>query len=224
MSQEKQEKVPANEIRIGLKSKPKDVIAQCEKLIKEDKIKDLHLSAVSNSIGELVITAEILKSMFPELIQKSVFSTIESRTDEKDKKPEAKTKRLYPRLEIVLYTEKPAESKDEAPKISEEDRKLLLETIDGQKAAFKNRRKVFRRNNFRRRNRNRNRTWGFKTRQRFAFSSKRPNFINRRRPNYNNLRRPFVRPPAARRINKNMNNKFNGPRKNSGNAPLPSKN
>ena len=43
----------SNEIRVGLRTKPKDIISQCQKLIKEEKIKELHLSAVGNTIGNL---------------------------------------------------------------------------------------------------------------------------------------------------------------------------
>ena len=81
-----QDKEVANEIRIGITSKPKDIISKCEKLLKEDKVKDLHLSAVGNSIGELVIYVEILKSIFPKLSQKSVFSTITPTPSKKEKK------------------------------------------------------------------------------------------------------------------------------------------
>ena len=37
MSQEKQ---TSNEFRIGFKSNPKEVITQCEKLLKDDKVKE----------------------------------------------------------------------------------------------------------------------------------------------------------------------------------------
>ena len=36
-------KAPSNEIRVGNRSKPKDLIAQCEKLLKEDKLKEIQL-------------------------------------------------------------------------------------------------------------------------------------------------------------------------------------
>ena len=54
-------KKPNNELRISFRSKPKQIISQCEKLLKEEKVKDLHLSAIGNTIGNLVITAEIFK-------------------------------------------------------------------------------------------------------------------------------------------------------------------
>ena len=109
-----EEKKVSNEIRIGLRTKPKEIIAQCEKLIKEEKVKELHLSAVGNTIGNLVVAVEIVKSLFPNLHQSSEFSTIPARSLEKDKdkKPDTKPQRLYPRLEIILSTEKLAEKKE----------------------------------------------------------------------------------------------------------------
>lgn len=103
-----EEKKISNEIRIGLRTKPKDVIAQCQKLIKEEKVKEFHLSAVGNTIGNLVVAVEIVKSIFPELYQSSEFSTIPARVNgkDKDKKPDAKPQKLYPRLEIILSLEK----------------------------------------------------------------------------------------------------------------------
>ena len=95
MSQEKQ--LP-NEFRIGFKSNPKDVITQCEKILKEDKTKEVHLSAVANSIGELTIIVEILKSMIPCLSQKKILSVISPRSKEKDKKPEDKPKSFFQEL------------------------------------------------------------------------------------------------------------------------------
>ena len=103
-----EEKNVSNEIRIGLKTKPKDVISQCQKLINEEKVKELHLSAVGNTIGNLVVAVEIVKSIFPDLYQSSEFSTIPARVNgkDKDKKPDSKPQKLYPRLEIILSSEK----------------------------------------------------------------------------------------------------------------------
>lgn len=108
-----EEKKVSNEIRIGLRTKPKEIITQCEKLIKEEKVKELHLSAVGNTIGNLVVAVEIVKSLFPDLHQSSEFSTIPARSieKEKDKKSDTKPQRLYPRLEIILSTEKLPEKK-----------------------------------------------------------------------------------------------------------------
>ena len=76
MSEATEVKVPNNEIRVGNRTKPKDLIAQCEKLLNEDKLKEIHLTAVGNSIGDLIIAVEILKSSNPGLNQHTIFSTI----------------------------------------------------------------------------------------------------------------------------------------------------
>ena len=109
-------KAPNNEIRVGNRTKPKDLIAQCEKLLKEDKVKEIHLSAVGNSIGDLIIAVEILKSSNPGLFQQNIFSTIgprapknQSPEKEKDKdkeKENEKPQKLYPHLEVVISCEK----------------------------------------------------------------------------------------------------------------------
>ena len=127
-----------NEIKIGNKSKPKDVIAQCEKLLKDEKIKDIHLSAVSNSIGELVIVVEILKSMYPKLHQQNKFTTITPRFSDKSKENESKSpKLLFPRLEIILSSKEVEKAESSQVAITEEERKILIETLDTRKTAFK---------------------------------------------------------------------------------------
>ena len=240
MSETTENKVSSNEIRIGNRTKPKDLIAQCEKLLKEEKLKEIHLSAVGNSIGDLIIAVEIIKSANPGLFQQNIFSTIGPRVPknpnpekEKDKEKEKekeneKPQKLYPHLEVVLSCEKIELA--EVPKISEEERKILIETLDKQKIAF-NKQKKFR--SFRRR---RNFRYRFR-RQRFASAVRRNmnnrfnrnkgrnrsyNMNPRRRPrpifnNRNNNRRMYVNSPAGRRFNNNKNPVNSASRKQSGN-------
>ena len=211
-----QEKKLPNEIRIGFRSKPKDIIAQSEKLLKEEKAKEIHLSAVGNCIGDLVVAVEIMKSLFPQLYQTSIFSTISPKTSEKDKKADSNPKRLFPKLEIILSTEKFPEKKEGSkPTINEEDRKILINTLDKQKDALKKIRKF--RNSLRKKRR-----WGFNgniRRQRFGFSARRTSYSNRRN-GFN--RRPFRKSPVGGR--KNNVRKVNGSRKNSGNKQGTAKN
>ena len=202
-----------NEIRIEFRAKIGATIAQCEKLIKDEKFKDLHLSALGNSIGNLVVISEILKSMYPDLFQKSVFSVISLSNEKgKDKKPDKENKKPFPRLEVIVTKEKPAEKKEEDIKLTEEERKALIETMDNQKKAFLRRRRPTWRRTF---SANRRRG-GYPVRNpRFAYSAKRN--YGWRRPGFNNNRRPFGNSPAGRR--NNVRN-FNGNRKNSGNKPV----
>ena len=83
-----------NEIRVGNRTKPKDLIAQCEKLLKEDKLKEIHLSAVGNSIGDLIIAVEILKSSNPGLFQKNILSTIGPRAPKNNTTKEKENENL----------------------------------------------------------------------------------------------------------------------------------
>lgn len=71
-----EDKKSSNEFRIGFKSNPKEIITECVNILKDDKNKELHLSAISSSIGEISIISEILKSIFPNLSKKNVFSVI----------------------------------------------------------------------------------------------------------------------------------------------------
>ena len=242
MSEATEVKVPNNEIRVGNRTKPKDLIAQCEKLLNEDKLKEIHLTAVGNSIGDLIIAVEILKSSNPGLNQQTIFSTIGPRTPknankdkekEKDKENE-KPQKLYPHLEVVLSCEK-LEMK-EAPKLTEEERKILIDTLDKQKANFNKQRKF---NSFKRR---RNFRFGFR-RQRFALSARRNvnnrynrnarnwsyNTNNKRRPrqgykNRMNNRRVFPKSPAGRRFNNKSSNPVNPSSRNQSAKKEPAKN
>ena len=212
-----EEKKVSNEIRIGLRTKPKEIIAQCEKLIKEEKVKELHLSAVGNTIGNLVVAVEIVKSLFPDLHQSSEFSTIPARSIEKDKdkKSDTKPQRLYPRLEIVLSTEKLTEKKEGSQsKITEEERNILIETLEKQKEAFTKIRRL-RRNfiNTRRRVFN-------GRRKNPPFSAKNRGYNNRRRAGFRG--RQFVKSPNG--VRRNNPRKFNVQKNTSANKQTPVKN
>ena len=200
-----EDKKVSNEIRIGFKTKPKEIISQCEKILQEDKAKDVHLSAVSTSIGDLVIAVEILKIKFPGLFQKNIFSTISPRSSEKKNKPETSTQRLFPRLEIILSKEKPKEEKGESKVISEEEKKILIETLEKQKESYI---KIRKSRKYRRPIR-KNRRLGY-NRRRYSYQTKRNNY-NKRRPVYNNNMRFRKSPTRGRGTLK----KFKEPRKNS---------
>lgn len=212
-----QDKEVANEIRIGITSKPKDIISKCEKLLKEDKVKDLHLSAVGNSIGELVIYVEILKSIFPKLSQKSVFSTITPAPSKKEKKTDDKTQKLLPKLEVIVSTEKEKDKKEGSEtKLTEEERKTLIGALDKKKLVFIRRRRYFR-NSYRN-----NRRRGYNERnQNYSYFPRRTNFVRGRR-GYSNRRTQYGKSPITRK-NNNMR-KVNGNTKESQNKQVTGKN
>ena len=190
-----EEKKSSNEFRIGFKSNPKEVITKCVNILKDDKNKELHLSAISSSIGEISIISEILKSIFPNLSQKNVFSVIYPFSKKKERNEEYKN-RLYPKLEIILSLGEKKE--DPSIKITEEEIKLLIDTYEKQKESFRKSRKSnkpFRRN----------RRWNYSKNTRYTYTTKRTAF---------NFRRTFGKSPIRGR--KNVN-KITGNRKNSGN-------
>ena len=199
-----EDKRPANEFRIGFKSNPKEVITQCEKLLKDDKFKEIHLSAISSSIGEISIIAEILKYTFPNLSQKNVFSVITPPSTEKKKKADENKKKLYPRLEIILTLGDKKEEPD--TKITEEEIKILIDTLEKQKESYRksrNSKKAFRRI----------RRWRtYSRKKRYSYSPKKNNFTAKRTGFFN--RRPFGKSPIRGRNNVN---KSMGIRKDSGN-------
>ena len=212
-----EEKKVSNEIRIGLRTKPKEIISQCEKFIKEEKVKELHLSAVGNTIGNLVVAVEIVKSLFPDLHQSSEFSTIPARSIEKDKdkKSDTKPQRLYPRLEIILSTEKlPEKKEDSKSKITEEERTILIETLEKQKEAFTKIRRL-------RRNFINTRRRVFNGRRKSPpYSAKNRGYNNRRRTGFRG--RQFIKSPNGAR--RNNPRKFNAQKNTSTNKQTPVKN
>lgn len=211
-----EDKKPNNEIRIGFRSKPKDIIAKCENLLKEEKVKDLHLSAVGNSIGDLVVIVEIMKLIIPGINQISTLSTISPRTNIKEKKDEPKNKSLQPRLEIILSMQKLPENKEGSKtSFTEKERQLLIDSLDKKKDALKKERK-FRKSFITNRRRRYN---GNFRRQGFGYSANRTSY-NKRRNGYN--RRRFEKNPSGGR--KSNDRKFNGTSKNSGNKQSPVKN
>lgn len=213
-----EDKKPSKEFRIGFKSNPKDIITQCEKLLKEDKIKELHLSAVANSIGELSIIVEILKLTFPNLSQKNIFSAITPRSNGKEKKAETKKKKLYPRLEIILSTEKIGQNEDSPAKITEDEKQLIIDTLDKQKESYKKIRKN--KNSFRRKL-----NWRRFPRRpgkRYSYSAKRTTF-NGKKPGFN-LRRPFRKAPIRKRNNVKKPNPGNGNKNSANKQASPVKN
>ena len=215
-----EDKAPTTEFRIGLKSKPKEIITQCEKLLKDEKVKDLHLSGVGTSIGELISIVAVLKSIYPKLYTKSLFSVIPGRTTDKnkdkkeDKKEEPKNQKLYPRLEITVSNEKIVDKDENSVKLSEEEKTTLIDTLGKNKELFIKRRRL--RRPFRR-----NRRWGYNNirRQRFAYSAKRAGY-NNRRFGFTNSRRPYGKPPVKR----NNLRKYNGNKTNAGRKPVSAKN
>ena len=121
-------KKPANDIRVSFNSKIGGIVSYCEKLLKENNMRDLNFSAVGGSIGTLVSVVELLKTIHPGLYQINRFATISYQSVEEGGKSEAENHRLFPKLEVKLTLDKPAKPTEGfQDKLDEEERKKLLD-------------------------------------------------------------------------------------------------
>jgi hypothetical protein len=152
-------KKPVNDIRVSYSSRIGGIVSYCEKLLKENNIRELNFSAVGGSIGTLVSVVELLKTITPGLYQINRLATISYQSVEEGGKSENQNPRLFPKLEVKLTLDKPEKlTEGFQDKLSEEERKTLLD--------FHNKRKDERRNRPRRRG-FRGRRGGFRGRRGF---------------------------------------------------------
>ena len=172
-------KKPVNNIRVSFNSRIGGIVSYCEKLLKENNIRELNFSAVGGSIGTLVSVVELLKIITPGFYQINRLATISYQSVEEGGKSETQNQRLYPKLEVILTLDKPAKTTEGfQDKLDEEERKKLLD--------LHNKIKEERRNRPRRRG-------GFRGRRGFG---RRPNF--RGRPPMRRGFRGRGRPPMRR--------------------------
>ena len=90
----------ANDIRISMNSRPRNVIRYASNIMKEKNLRELQFSAVGGSIGKLLDTVEVLKVMIPGLYQQNTISSVAYQTVDSENK--LMNQRLYPKLKIVL--------------------------------------------------------------------------------------------------------------------------
>ena len=123
------QKKPANDIRVKFNSRTVGLVNYCERLLKENNIRELNFSAVGGSIGTLVTAVEVLKTLHPGFYQINRFATISYQSVEEGKKSEVQNQRLYPKLEVKLTLDKPAKTGGEGYQepLDEEERKKLLD-------------------------------------------------------------------------------------------------
>ena len=123
------QKKPVNDIRVGFNSRTGSLVNYCEKLLKENNIRELNFSAVGGSIGTLVTAVEVLKTLHAGFYQVNRFATISYQSVEEGKKGEVQNQRLYPKLEVKLTLDKPAKTGGEGYQepLAEEERKKLLD-------------------------------------------------------------------------------------------------
>ena len=97
---DKSKKAP-NDIRVSFNSKIGGIISYCEKL---------------------------LKTIYPGLYQVNRFATISYQSVEEGSKSQTESQRLFPKLEVILTLDKPAQvTEGFQDKLSEDERKKLLD-------------------------------------------------------------------------------------------------
>ena len=118
-----------NDIRIGMKTRPKYVIKYSQSIMKEKNLKELKFSAVGGSIGKLIEVVEVLKVLIPNLYQQNRITSVAYQTVDSNKT--LLNQRLYPKLEVILSTEA-FKDKNEGTqdKLDEKDRKTFEEHIN----------------------------------------------------------------------------------------------
>jgi hypothetical protein len=174
------QKKPANDIRVGFNSRISGIVNYCQRLLKENNMRELNFSAVGGSIGTLVTAVEVLKALQPGLYQVNRLATISYQSVEEGKKNEVQNQKLYPKLEVKLTLDKPQKTGEgyQEP-IKEEERKNILDIQSKRRQGGRPRRGGFRG----RRGGFRGRRGGFRGRRGFRGRGRgRPNFGRGRPP------------------------------------------
>ena len=135
-TEKKKESDFSNEVRVDLDSKFSSLLEHCEQILNLQKIKELLLSGSGKSITKLVTLAEIVKSLHPNLIQTTSFTTIEFQVEENQKVKKDEIDNLSPKLEITLSEQEPQGLIFE--KITEEKKEKLIKVWERQKGNIKN--------------------------------------------------------------------------------------
>ena len=188
------QKKQANDIRVGFNSRISGIVNYCQRLLKENNIRELNFSAVGGSIGTLVTAVEVLKTLTPGLYQVNRFATISYQSVEEGKKNEVQNQKLFPKLEVKLTLDKPQKAGEgyQEP-LTEDERKKLFDIQS-------NRRQARQRRGGPRRGRG-----GFRGR-RPGFRGRRAGFRGRGRPPMRGRGRPPMRgrgrPPMRGRPNR----------------------
>ena len=136
ISEKKIESDFSNEVRVDLNSKISSLLEHCEQILNSQKIKELLLSGSGKSITKLVTLAEIVKSLHPNLIQNTLFTTISFQVEEGQKVKKDEIGQLSPKLEITLSEQEPQGQIFE--KITEEKKEKLIKIWERQKEKKKN--------------------------------------------------------------------------------------
>ena len=120
-SQEGKTEKPANDIRIGMDSRVKNVIRYCNGLLKEKAFTFLRFSAVGGAIGKLVDAVEILK------VVKLATVSYQSVDDEHKT---VTNQSLYPKMEVILSLDAKEKNEGYQDKLKEEERLKLYDLFN----------------------------------------------------------------------------------------------
>ena len=131
-STQKGNKKAPNDIRIGMNSRPRNVIKYATSVMDEQKLSELKFSAVGGSIGRLLDIVEVLKVLKPGLYQQNRITSVAYQTV--DSNNTLLNQRLYPKLEVILSKDEPkAKTEGFQGKLEEDKRKEQIEKNKGQR-------------------------------------------------------------------------------------------
>ena len=132
MSQNKKEtKKEPNDIRIGMNSRPRNVIKYATSVMDEKKLTELKFSAVGGSIGRLLDIVEVFKVLKPGLYQQNRITSVAYQTV--DSNNELLQQRLFPKLEVILSKEEPKNKTEGYQGQIDEKQRKEIETIMNKK-------------------------------------------------------------------------------------------
>ena len=132
MSQTKKEtKKEPNDIRIGMNSRPRNVIKYATSVMDEKKLTELKFSAVGGSIGRLLDIVEVFKVLKPGLYQQNRITSVAYQTV--DSNNELLQQRLFPKLEVVLSKDEPKTKTEGFQGQMDEKQRKEIETIMNKK-------------------------------------------------------------------------------------------
>lgn len=132
MSQTKKEtKKEPNDIRIGMNSRPRNVIKYATSVMDEKKLIELKFSAVGGSIGRLLDIVEVFKVLKPGLYQQNRITSVAYQTV--DSNNELLQQRLFPKLEVILSKEEPKTKTEGFQGQMDEKQRKEIETIMNKK-------------------------------------------------------------------------------------------
>ena len=123
----KETKKEPNDIRIGMSSRPRNVIKYATSVMDEKKLTELKFSAVGGSIGRLLDIVEVFKVLKPGLYQQNKISSVAYQTV--DSNNVLLQQRLFPKLEVTLSKEEPKNKTEGYQGQMEEKKRKEIETI-----------------------------------------------------------------------------------------------